>query len=419
MNENRLRELLQADATAAEREAEERGWAVVKAAYAERAPGPRPRSQRALVLALAGAALLVALLLSPAGAQVREWIEDVVQPGEEDAAPSLTALPAPGRLLVESESGPWIVNEDGSKRHLPAYDEATWSPNGRFVAVSRGRELIAVVADPETTGDQVGVYRWSYGAPTRVHDVAWAPSGTRIAYRTGDDLRLIRGDGVEPRVLVDDIAPVAPTWQPLSPAERAAVDPATGIVAEARNVLAYVDADQVVRVIRVDSGKELWHSAPFGGGVRALAWSPDGRSLLAMGTSFYSLHGPNGRTTLKGPTDASVTGAAFSPAGGEVAVTHAVEGAGGTRSVVSVIELAGGSAQERRLYSGPGRFTDVTWSPDGSTLLVAWPAADQWLFLDPDQPSKVEAITRISRQFDPGSRGPAAFPRISGWCCAP
>jgi dipeptidyl aminopeptidase/acylaminoacyl peptidase len=419
MTEDRLRELLHTDPSAAEREAEERGWAVVKAAYAERAPGARPRSQRALVLGLAGAVLLGALLLSPAGAQVREWIEDVVQPGEENAAPSLTALPAPGRLLVESESGPWIVNEDGSKRHLPAYDEAAWSPNGRFVAVSRGRELIAVVADPEATGEQVGVIRWSYGAPTRVHDIAWAPSGTRIAYRAGDDLRLIAGDSSEPRVLVEDVGSVAPTWQPLSPAERAAVDPATGIVAEARNALAYVDADQVVRVVRVDSEKELWHAAPFEGGVRALAWSPDGRSLLAVGTSFYSLYGPDGRTTLKGPTEAGVTGAAFSPAGGEVAVNHTIEGANGTRSLVSVIELAGSGARERRLYAGPGRFTDVTWSPDGSTLLVAWPAANQWLFLDPDQPSKPEAVTGIARQFDPGGRGPAAFPTISGWCCAP
>jgi dipeptidyl aminopeptidase/acylaminoacyl peptidase len=417
MTEDRLRELLRADPSAAEREGEERGWAVVKAAYAERTPGRQPRSQRSLILALAGAALLVALLMSPAGAQVREWIEDVVQPGEEHAASSLTALPAPGRLLVTSEHGPWIVNEDGSKRALGPYNEASWSPNGRFVAVSRDHELVAVVADAESVGEPVKTIRWSYTAPSPVHDIAWSPSGVRVAFRAGDELSLIGGDASDPHVLVPDVAPVAPAWKPLSAAERRTVDPATGATSEARNVLAYVGADQAVRVIDVNSGRELWHSAPFNGGVHALAWSPSGRSLLALGTGFYSLYGRDGRVQLKGGVTGA-TAAAFSPTGDEIAFLGATETGTGTRSVVSLIDPEG-EARDRRLYARPGRFSDLTWSPDGSTLLVSWPAPDQWVFLDPDKPGKLKAVTGIGRQFDPGGRGPAAFPRVSGWCCAP
>jgi len=417
MSEQRLRELLGADITAAEREAEERGWAVVKAAYAERAAAPRPRSQRALVLALAGAALLLALLFSPAGAQVREWIGDVVQPGEENAARSLTALPAPGRVLVTSEHGPWIVDEDGSKRALGPYDEAAWSPNGRFVAVSRNRELVAVVADSATVGEPVGDIRWSYGARAAVRDIAWSPSGVRVAFHSGSDLRLIRGDGIDPRVLAREVAPVRPAWRPLTAAERATVDPATGIATGAKNVLAYVGADQAVHLLDVDSGEELWRSARLPDGVRALTWSPDGHSLLVLGAGFYSLYRADGQLELKGAVPGAYA-AAFSPMGEWVSVIGAEETANGARSVVWLVD-PDGAARNRRLYAGPGRFADPTWSPDGSTLLVPWPAADQWLFLDPAEPGKANAVTGISRKFDPGGRGPAVFPHVSGWCCTP
>ena len=39
-------------------------------------------------------------------------------------------LPADGKLLVQSEQGPWVVRRDGSKRLLGRYDGASWSPRG-------------------------------------------------------------------------------------------------------------------------------------------------------------------------------------------------------------------------------------------------------------------------------------------------
>jgi hypothetical protein len=75
--------------------------------------------------------------------------------------------------------------------------------------------------------------------------------------------------------------------------------------------------------------------------------------------------------------------------------------------------------KERSLFSGPGHLIDPTWSPDGRWLLVGWREADQWLFIDTRNPSRIVAIANIARQFDPGGEAAGAFPRISGWCCAP
>ena len=183
--EGRLRELAAPD----EADAERRAWTVIRSAYARREPVVRePRRRRIALIAAAGVAAL-AIGLSPAGAKVGDLVSDVFSPeeGEPDAKPALRSLPAAGELLVESEQGPWVVREDGSKRLLGDYDFATWSPHGLFVAAARGRELLALEPD----GDP----RWTLAARGRIADPRWSPSGFRIAYRSGDDLRVVAGDG--------------------------------------------------------------------------------------------------------------------------------------------------------------------------------------------------------------------------------
>jgi hypothetical protein len=49
-------------------------------------------------------------------------------------------------------------------------------------------------------------------------------------------------------------------------------------------------------------------------------------------------------------------------------------------------------------------------------LLVSRPGADQWVFVRPSRPVRVETVANISRQFAPGATGRQAFPEISGWC---
>ena len=74
-----------------------------------------------------------------------------------------------------------------------------------------------------------------------------------------------------------------------------------------------------------------------------------------------------------------------------------------------------GEGQPRRVLTRAGRITDPTWSPDGKWLLVARRDADQWLFIRPSRPVRVDAVANISRQFAPGAAGRPPFPGISGW----
>jgi hypothetical protein len=87
------------------------------------------------------------------------------------------------------------------------------------------------------------------------------------------------------------------------------------------------------------------------------------------------------------------------------------------RRGVSELVLAG-VAGERLLFAGAGRLGGVTWSPDGRWLLVAWPSADQFLFVRTTRPARVESATGVAREFDPRAVGVAGAPRPWGWCCA-
>ena len=73
-----------------------------------------------------------------------------------------------------------------------------------------------------------------------------------------------------------------------------------------------------------------------------------------------------------------------------------------------------GRARERVLFSGPGSFGRVAFSPDGRRLLVPWPEADQWLFVSPAGGGRVDAVANIGRQFARGRRPGRSRTRSSG-----
>jgi len=353
-----------------------------------------------LGIAIALAALALVLVLTPAGAKVVDAVRDVVEPGAENARPTLTSLPAPGSLLVTSPEGPWIVHHDGSKRLLGPYDDATWSPSGLFVAVTRGRELTAV--------DPVGTVRWSLPSEHPVSDPAWSPSGVRVAYLSGSSLRVVDGDGTDDGPLVNRVESVTPAWRPLrEPLAAGEVTYATGT-----NVLAYADRHNRVTLHNVDAASTLWRTHPYDSPIRELEWSADRKRLLVRTDSLVDVLDARGRGvgSLAGPTlDASV-----SPDHTQIAVIRR------TKQRASDLVLTGsdGRGRSRSILSGLGRITTPTWSPDGKRLLVAWRDADQWIFYDAARPDRAHPVGHISRQFDPSATGRPSFPQIRGWCCA-
>jgi hypothetical protein len=383
MSPRDLRSALLAAPVPGELEAQRRAWRVVKTAYAEREPVRRPRRLRLLV-AVAVLIALLAAAISPPGRAVGDWIRDRVA-GEEETQPALFRLPAAGQLLVVSEEGPWLVRPDGSKRLLGAYDDASFSPSARFVVATRGRRVVALEPD----GDP----RWSVTRPDPVADARWAPSpGFRVAYRAGDTLRVVAGDGTGDRLLAESVAEIAPAWQPL----------------EDRTMLAYADTAGRVHVTDAD-GEERWSAEP-GAPPAKLVWSSDGRFLLVVTTGArHQLYGQGGRRAgvLRTPPAHSVLDAEFEPGTRRVAYS-AFDGESGRGIVV---------LGEERLQRVEGRVSDLQFSPGGRWLLAGWPEADQLLFLRLPGVQRIVAVDDVRREFDPGSPGIGEFPRISGWCC--
>lgn len=390
MKREELRRALLTEPVPGELEAARRVWNVVRAAYAEREAVPPVRRHARPLLALAFVAALLATALTPPGQAIGDWIRDTVA-GREPSEPALVALPAPGRLLVVSEQGPWIVHADGSKRLLGDYESASWSPRGLFVVATAGRRVLALEPD----GDP----RWSLTRPQTVAQPRWAPSGFRVAYRSGRTLRVVVGNGTNDRLVARDVAPVAPAWKP-----------------GARHLLAFADRAGRIQVVDTDSGERLWtRRAPS---PRQLVWSADGRLLLALGTGRrHFVFRASGRPlrTIEQPPGHVALRAAFTPEGESLALTDYEPQA--RRGAVLLFDDVRDSSP-RTLFRGAGRLDGLAWSPSGRWLLAAWPSADQWLFLRMPDVRRIVAVSNVTREFDPGATGSGDFPRVAEWCCA-
>ncbi len=374
MNEQRLREELQR--TPIDDGARARALRVALAAYEPVPPAPAPD---------AGPGRGLAAARRRCGRPVRERagrrrgaLGAVVFGEERPAArPALVRVPGGGRLLV-TNPGAWVVSPDGSRRRLGSYAGASWSPNGLFVVVWSGGELRAV--------EPGGTVRWSLSRPGGITDARWAPvDGFRIAYLAGDTLRVVNGNGTGDRRLGPASVAAAPDWRP-----------------DDDHVLAYADRRRSVRVVAVDTGRELWR-ARTRHAVTELAWSRDGRRLLVGSNGSWQVRGREGRVLERRslPVGLVADDFAWSP-DGRLAVVR-------RNAQRSDVVLDG-----RVLFTGSGRFGDVAFSPDGRRLLVPWARVDQWVFVPTRPGGRPIAVGNIRRQFGAAPRQ-APFPGRVEW----
>jgi hypothetical protein len=366
--------------------AEGRAWEVVSRAFAERRPVPVPRRNRlrpALVALAAGLVALALVAVSFAGSGIVHSVREAV--GLKTAAPALTRLPTSGRLLVTSAAGAWIVQPDGSKRLLGAYRQAAWSPHGLFVAVARGHELAAV--DPH------GTVHWSIGRSGVLRSPRWSPDGYRIAYLDASSLRIVAGDGTGDRRFDGSVARVAPAWRPSTTNE---------------HVLAFATARRELEVDAVDTNARLAHrrlpAVPL-----QLLWSSDGDRLVSLSAHEVSVFDRVGRPLASIRIARRAVAAAFEPHSHRLAIIL-----GGARSDVVVFDVDRSGRAPHELFGGTGSFSGLAWSPDARWLLIAWPTANQWLFVPTAGGSRISAVSGISGQFVSGR----TFPALDDWCCA-
>lgn len=399
-----------------ETEAEARAWRVLEAALAERetsadspAAAGRARSGRtrrglhprrvalrlALVAVLVAAGLLVAL--TPAGAEMGDWIEDrFTKDSGRESRPSFADLPKGGSVLALTRAGAYAVRPDGGTQWLGSFSEAGWSPRGLHAIGVDGRRLIAV--------DPTGTPKWTLAGPRRVHHPAWSlGEGFWVAYlaadpgRPGSVLRAVdgRGDPTTDKRLRRRAAAVTPAWRP-GPGyvmTYATAEPAAG----------------AVETLDAVSGRRLWR-AQVGAPVESLAWSRDGRRLVALSSQKVTVLSRGGRVlrTLALPAVASEL--ALHPSGRRAAV---VVGARGEQRVVELPLVRdggdGSGTGTRQLFQGD--VDGLAWSRDGRHLLLAWRDTGQWLLMGPGR--RIRALDEVAREL--GAVG--GFPRIAGWCC--
>jgi hypothetical protein len=358
MNVKRALERIPAD-----RDAEERAWAVVRSAFAEREAVPRRRAGgRWALAAVALAVVCAAAALSPPGRAVVNAVRRSI--GIEHAAPALFRLPSSGRLLVSGRGGTWVVAADGSKRRLGSWPYASWSPHGLFVVVASHDGLAAV--EPRD-----GTVRWSLGRP----DVALPSWGgtrtdTRIAYFSGESLRVVAGDGTGDRLLARRAVRVAPVWRP------------------ERHEVAFVSASGIVVVENVDSGDVVARHR-VDGSVRWLAWSVDGARLAVATSRGVSIFGRKAVTLQL----RNIGAVAFARDGALALLSSEALLVYGPEGVQTVLRVQ-------------TRLAGVAWSPDGRWLVTSLPRADQWVFVGR---RRVLAVSHIARQF----AGPS--PSLDGW----
>ena len=273
-------------------------------------------------------------------------------------APSASTTPAPRssrcRLPGGSSSPPAAARgsrtRDGSRRLLGTYDDASWSPFGRYVVASaperaRRRSTPRAPSAGRSRDPASGSRAGRAAPPTRASPTS-AATGSTSSRATA---RATSWPATHPQ----------PAFHPRGARASGSSSPTpTPTGASMRS--------SPRRAAR--SGAATPPGAP-----QSLEWSSDGRRLLVLSPGRVSI--------LDGGTRAPRRrrGGARRDRRGVPAGTRRRTPSSTARRPGSRVTLGG-----RTLFSLGGELRGLTWSPDGRWLLVGSPASDQWVFIRAD-----------------------------------
>ncbi|HEY3050870.1 MAG TPA: hypothetical protein VGJ40_04030, partial [Gaiellaceae bacterium] len=315
-------------------DAQRRAWSLVRASFDDREPVSwQRRNRRPLLAAAAALVVLLAAILSPPGQALVGSVRDAVTTEHKPKPkPALTALPAPGLLLVNSSTGPWVVHPDGSMRRLGPWWEGSWSPNAEHVAVTGAHRLAALTPD--------GTIKWSLARSKMLHGARWSLEAKdeccRIAYLNGRELRVVAGDGTGDSPLRNVVGSAPPAWRP-----------------EATRQLAFSTVDGRVELVDVDSTKTIWRTDP-GDPPTQLAWSEDGQRLVALGERTLRAFDSNGRKLWSIGLPVGPSGVVFVRKSHRLILIRYSPAT--SRSDLVLYQAESDPGEARFLYSAPGDF---------------------------------------------------------------
>lgn len=335
-----------------------------------------------------------------------------LDPVDNDARQQLATMQREhGPIVLGNDRALWVVEPDGSEpRQITDALHVIWP------VWSPDRSRIAFLApDPDDPMGNVSLYQIGIdgaGLERLVDGVSahapptWSPDGSRIAYTSfaGYDPVYESGSigvrvfdlesGQESDITGDEyLLAFNPAWSP-DGSEIAFIVKHQGLGERPQH------APGDVLVTRLESGE---FENLTDGAVRdvwSVAWSPQGEDVL-----LYSLFGQ----TWYEPPSTSIrlldraTGEIEQIAGIDVQPTTPVWSPDGTRFAFTAQEekivLADATGQMETLDAGEPLSGEITWSPDGSALLLApWDADSATTMLDLSAPEP--ALSSVSFEFD-------------------
>lgn len=320
---------------------------------------------------------------SPDGTAIA-FVGDPGLAGAQGIDPALLAVPSVGGKVRLIAQAPSYGVADIAWQPLPAGSSATAAPapqslvafsaqlhgstTGLAIAVMRAdgtgfRRLTGLPADLEADPQ---IARYSYasdGSPS------FSPDGRTIAfvraYAEGiDSICMIDIDGSNFRVVIRDAHAGEIAWSP-----------------DGRTIAFYSEQDGGIHLVDVDGTNErvLWQRTS-GPNQDSPSWSPDSSRIYYASGDVWVANADGSGLRVLADLPRYVSWVALSPDGSSIAFSE--QEAGGTSSAIWIMD-ADGSNVRRVTDAASGNWYSMTWSPDGSRLLIV---DDQGgaVFIDPD-----------------------------------